>query len=236
MTSTDGATTKLNDHNLWKSEEPDGIGDSRAVLTDTLGDLTLRQAEVLDQALIGQGRLEGIKILSLNVLHQSKQQLAALEVSDAGDVCIVASERLRARLCGCRDSTDVRGDAAFKSSDHETVLTRAAKSGPIGVLQYELTKQVGVPANKFAYTLATLENDKCIRRQVVYKLGQDAASGAPAAEDSTGAGSASGSAAAAGSATAAAAAAAPEDDGGGGDGGGSGGGSGGDGSGQSCRS
>ena len=88
----------------------------------------------------------------------------ALNVADAGDVLLIASERLRAHLCGVREETDARGHATFKSKEAESVMSVASRHGVTGVLQNALTKLVGVAANKLAYTLFVLESTASIDR------------------------------------------------------------------------
>ena len=47
-------------------------------------------------------------------------------------------------------------------------MAEVAKHTPKGVLQHELTKNVGIPANKLAYVFSQLEIDRNIARQPVY--------------------------------------------------------------------
>ena len=107
--------------------------------------------------------------LSLSCEGRTKAQILALNVADAGDVLLIASERLRAHLCGVREETDARGHATFKSKEAESVMSVASRHGVTGVLQNALTKLVGVAANKLAYTLFVLEIDRLLHRQAVYR-------------------------------------------------------------------
>lgn len=100
-------------------------------------------------------------------------QIAGLSLADAGQVRLTASEKFRAHLCGFRDVPDKNGFASFPSADAEKVVEEAARQSfaSVGVLQSVLTKAVGIPANKLAYTLSTLEHSCVLNRQNVWVSG-----------------------------------------------------------------
>ena len=60
------------------------VGDGGAALADALRNLGLRHARCLGQVLIGQGNLDGIQVLALNILNQ--RHLHHVLVLDCTDV------------------------------------------------------------------------------------------------------------------------------------------------------
>ena len=59
------------------------------------------------------------------------------------------------------------GDLALTASI-ERVMDEVAKGGSDGVLQNALTRSVGVPANKLAYTLYQLEATDVLERETAW--------------------------------------------------------------------
>lgn len=106
---------------------------------------------------------------------------------------VTASAKLRARLCGC-DASD-GAPALPDDANMLAVIEHVARSGEGGVLQSELTKSVGVAANKLAYSLAKLEAGGVLQRSMVwimaaskplFGINAHRAVAAPAADDGGG--------------------------------------------------
>src|SRR5690606_2752175 len=57
---------------LGQAEQAQGIGDSRSILANLLGQRFLRVAVFLDEAIEGFGELDGVEIFPLDVLDQGK--------------------------------------------------------------------------------------------------------------------------------------------------------------------
>ena len=52
------------------SEQPQAVGHGRAVLADRLRDFLLREVELVHQAAVGGGLLDGVQVLALDVLDE----------------------------------------------------------------------------------------------------------------------------------------------------------------------
>ena len=62
-------------------QEPEGVRDRRTVLADALGDLFLRQAEVLAEVAVGVGLLERRQVAALEVLDEGEEEVVAVRES-----------------------------------------------------------------------------------------------------------------------------------------------------------
>ena len=59
---------------MGQPQQPDIVGNRRAILPDRLRDLFLGQTEIVGEAAVGRGLLDGIEILALNVLDQRRRE------------------------------------------------------------------------------------------------------------------------------------------------------------------
>ena len=94
-------------------------------------------------------------------------QVGALVLEEAGSVHLVASAALRNSIYGPADGE------AFESLSDLTgemlrVVEEVAARSEVGELQNVLTRAVGIPANKLAYSLAILESEHVILRRPVW--------------------------------------------------------------------
>ncbi len=93
--------------------------------------------------------------------------LQALDVAAAGAVTACASAKLRAWLCGYRDAQD--GNPTLPSSkEHLAVLSEVSRAGAEGMIQFDLTKRVGIAAKNLAYSLQILVQDGVLLRESVW--------------------------------------------------------------------
>ena len=139
----------------------------------TLYELLIQTSDDADSRAFLWHELRKHQELTAALPGRTAAQVAGLSIVDASQVRLIASEKLRAHLCGLRDVPDKNGFASFPSADAEKVVEEAARHGfaSVGVLQNVLTRAVGIPANKLAYTLSTLEHGYVLDRQNVWVSG-----------------------------------------------------------------
>ena len=107
--------------------------------------------------------------LGLSLDGRTAAQVGALELDEAGGVRLTASNALRMFLYGPRENdAALSGGGLALTADHERVMDEVAKGGSDGVLQNALTRSVGVPANKLAYTLYQLEATDVLERETAW--------------------------------------------------------------------
>ena len=75
MTRSDLAGAQLLKDERRQAKDAHGVGDSGAVLADPAGDLCLGEAELGDHPLVGGGGLDGIEVLTLDVLDEGQLKL-----------------------------------------------------------------------------------------------------------------------------------------------------------------
>lgn len=126
--------------------------------------------------------------VSVSLGGRTVEQVRALALLDASDVLLKASNSLRAWVYGTRDGCD---ECMTPNADMTKVLEELARHGSRGVLQNQLTKDVGIPANKLSYTLSQLEIDHVMKREAVWLNMVNARAVGEAGGSSSGAGGSS---------------------------------------------
>ena len=96
-------------------------------------------------------------------------ELGAMSVVDAATLHATASERLRAYVFGFREDPMFDPQSNVRTNeDSMRVVEAVARAGPVGVLQNELTRALGVPASQLAYSFARLEDMHILHRETVH--------------------------------------------------------------------
>ena len=73
------ARREVGAHFLGQPQQPDVIGDRRSILADGVGDLLLREVEIVHEPAIGVRFLDRIQVFALDVLDERDRQQPGLQ-------------------------------------------------------------------------------------------------------------------------------------------------------------